>query len=188
MQGNQNHQAMSVRSDSSETPHPSVHPKLAGALRIVLIVAALLATAGSFRGEYIAGLPLFASAVALTFGIQWIAYIPAYLAQTEKFYDLLGGMGFIIGTLFIFFATEHKDARTWVLASLITLWALRLAGFLFWRVHRFAAMTDLTTSSPTSCAFCSREPCRPYGFQQLLRRHGLPCHRRIAMNLVFSVG
>ncbi|GAA1741542.1 hypothetical protein GCM10009794_03210 [Rothia terrae] len=153
MQGNQNHQAMSVRADSSETLRPSVHPKLAGALGIVLIVAALLATAGSFRGEDIAGLPLFASAVALTFGIQWIAYIPAYLAQTEKFYDLLGGMGFIIGTLFIFFATEHKDARTWVLASLITLWALRLAGFLFWRVHRFGGDDRFDDIKPNKLRF-----------------------------------
>lgn len=62
-------------------------------------------------------------------------------------------MGFIIGTLFIFFATEHKDARTWVLASLITLWALRLAGFLFWRVHRFGGDDRFDDIKPNKLRF-----------------------------------
>ena len=33
--------------------------------------------------------------VILAFLIQWIAYIPAYVFQTEKFYDLTGSLTYL---------------------------------------------------------------------------------------------
>ena len=41
----------------------------------------------------------------MTFVIQWIAYIPAFLFKTEKFYDLTGSLTYIGTILFALYAT-----------------------------------------------------------------------------------
>jgi hypothetical protein len=56
------------------------------------LVAALIAWAGSQGGFTVSGIPIFALCVALAFVLQWIAFIPAFILQTEKFYDLMGSI------------------------------------------------------------------------------------------------
>ena len=41
------------------------------------------------------GIELVFNAVFLAFAIQWIAFIPAYIFQTEKFYDLTGSLTYL---------------------------------------------------------------------------------------------
>ena len=41
------------------------------------------------------GIELVFNAVFLAFAIQWIAFIPAYVFQTEKFYDLTGSLTYL---------------------------------------------------------------------------------------------
>jgi len=65
------------------------------AIPIILLVAVGLAWAGSQGGYSAWGVPLFALSVALAFIIQWIAFIPAFARQTEKFFDLTGGITYI---------------------------------------------------------------------------------------------
>jgi len=65
------------------------------ALPIIILVGIGLALAGSQGGVAVAGFPVFAIAIGLAFIIQWIAFIPAYLRQTEKFFDLTGSITFI---------------------------------------------------------------------------------------------
>ena len=55
----------------------------------------MLAIAGSQSGAVYLGLPVFAWCVLLAFGLQWLAFVPAYLRQTEKFYDLTGSLSYI---------------------------------------------------------------------------------------------
>jgi hypothetical protein len=62
------------------------------ALPVVLLIAAGLAFAGSQGSSIVAGVPLYALCVALAFIIQWIAFVPAFLNQTERFYDLTGSI------------------------------------------------------------------------------------------------
>jgi hypothetical protein len=38
---------------------------------------------------------VFVNALKVTFGIQWIGWIIAYLLKTETFYDILGGLNFL---------------------------------------------------------------------------------------------
>ena len=54
------------------------------AIPIVILIAAGLAFAGSQGGYVIAGIPLFALGIALAFIIQWVAFVPAFIKQTEK--------------------------------------------------------------------------------------------------------
>ena len=107
---------------------------------IVTILAALgvgagLAVAGSSAGATIGGIPLFALAVVTAFAIQVIAYIPAVLLRTEKFFDLTGGLTFALVAVALLIAVAPADVRAWVLVAMIVIWGVRLSVFLFVRVH-----------------------------------------------------
>ena len=65
----------------------------------VILIGLGVAMAGSQGGAEIAELPLFGLGVALAFLIQWLAFIPAFLLQTEKFYDLTGSITYISVTV-----------------------------------------------------------------------------------------
>ena len=41
------------------------------------------------------GIDLVLKVVILAFTIQWVAFIPAYIFQTEKFYDLTGSLTYL---------------------------------------------------------------------------------------------
>jgi steroid 5-alpha reductase family enzyme len=106
------------------------------ALPILILIGLLLALAGSQGGTLIVGVPLFALSVGLAFLIQWLAFIPAYLLQTEKFFDLTGSITYIfIITLAVFFSTG-ADSRSILLWALVVIWAIRLGTFLFGRIKK----------------------------------------------------
>ncbi len=62
---------------------------------VLVVIGLLVAWAGSQGGALIAGVPLFAVSVGLAFLIQWLAFVPAYVLQTEKFFDLTGSLTYI---------------------------------------------------------------------------------------------
>ena len=102
----------------------------------VLLIAAGLAWAGSQYGVRVAGFPLFALCIILAFVIQWLAFIPAYVNQTEKFFDITGSITYISVTLVAVFFSGGADARAYLLLALILIWAVRLGSFLFRRIHK----------------------------------------------------
>lgn len=104
------------------------------ALPVVILVGVGLALAGSQGGASIAGLPLFAISVALAFIINWIAFIPAYLQQTEVFFDLMGGISFITVMVVAVLLSPVVDGRSRLLLGMVVVWALRLSIFLFRRI------------------------------------------------------
>ena len=104
-------------------------------LPIVIALGYLIALAGSQGGTTVAKYPVFALSVGLAFLIQWLAFIPAYLLQTEKFFDLTGGITYILVVL----VTQYFsviDARSMLLSALVIVWAVRLGSFLFRRIHK----------------------------------------------------
>ncbi len=103
-------------------------------LTIALIAAAGLAIAGSQGGAKFGGLPIFVICIGLAFLIQWIAFIPAFLRQTEKFYDLTGSLTFLSITIAAVVLSPVKDGRSYLLLALVSIWAVRLGTFLFRRV------------------------------------------------------
>lgn len=105
------------------------------ALPIILLVAAGLALAGSQGGHVVFGLPLFALCIGLAFVIQWAAFVPAYVRQTESFYDLTGSLTYITLVVVAVTLSPAVDARALLLASLVIVWAVRLGSFLFRRVR-----------------------------------------------------
>jgi len=102
---------------------------------IVILVGIGLALAGSQGGTIFSGLPVFAIGVALAFIMNWVAFIPAYLQQTEKFFDLMGGITFISVVVITVILSPVRDARSWLLLGMVVVWAYRLSSFLYKRVH-----------------------------------------------------
>ena len=102
---------------------------------IVIILGLLVALAGSQGGISTGSYPLFALLVGLAFLVQWLAFIPAYLLQTEKFFDLTGSITYLLVTLTAVYFSG-ADGRSILLSALVMIWALRLGTFLFRRIHK----------------------------------------------------
>ncbi len=82
---------------------------------------------------------LVKSAILMAFIIQWFLFIPAYMFQTEKFFDLSGSFTYITITTYVFYESYlFKDFNlgNLVLLLFIFFWAIRLGGFLFLRIYK----------------------------------------------------
>ena len=105
----------------------------------VFIFTKLYAEIISYNSIDFDGSNLVGQILVLTFVIQWIAYIPAFLFKTEKFYDLTGSLTYIGTILFALYATGSLANLTLgnILVGLaIIVWAIRLGSFLFMRIRK----------------------------------------------------
>ena len=102
----------------------------------LILIGVLLALAGSQGGSRVAGIPVFALMVGLVFIIQWLVFVPSYLRQTEKFFDLTGSLTYITITILALVFSPALDARAILAGGLVILWAARLGTFLFGRVKK----------------------------------------------------
>lgn len=103
---------------------------------VAVLVAAGVAVAGSQGGAQVGAVPVFALCVGLAFVVQWLAFVPAYLRQTERFYDLVGSATYVSLTALAVSLGPPADARAIVLLLLVTLWAARLGSYLVRRIHK----------------------------------------------------
>jgi steroid 5-alpha reductase family enzyme len=106
------------------------------ALPVVVAIGLGVAAAGSQGGASVIGIPVFGLAVGLAFLIQWLAFIPAYLLQSERFFDLTGGLTYIAVTTMAVLLGPAIDGRAIVLLVVVVAWAARLGAYLFRRIHR----------------------------------------------------
>ena len=105
----------------------------------VFIFTKLYAEIISYNSIDFDGSNLIGQILVMTFVIQWIAYIPAFLFKTEKFYDLTGSLTYIGTILFALYATGSLANLTLgnILVGLaIIVWAIRLGSFLFMRIRK----------------------------------------------------
>jgi steroid 5-alpha reductase family enzyme len=106
------------------------------AFPVLILAGFLMALAGSQEGSNVGGIPIFALAVGLAFLIQWVAFIPAYIQQTEKFFDLTGSLTYISVVTFALIFSPDFDMRALLLWVLVVIWASRLGTFLFRRIRK----------------------------------------------------
>ena len=111
---------------------PPVLQSLIG-ISIATSLGALLAIAGSDQGLLRMDVPAFALLAVLAFGVQWAAFVPAFIGQSERYYDLVGSITYL-SVVFIA-VTVKQDWHSALLACLIACWALRLGSFLFLRIQ-----------------------------------------------------
>ena len=94
-----------------------------------------IATLANPTGLTLAGWPAMTALALGVFVIQWLAFIPARLFKTERFYDLTGSITYIAVTLAAISAATAPSGAQWLIAIMIFLWAGRLGIFLFRRIH-----------------------------------------------------
>ncbi len=94
-----------------------------------------VATLANPAGLTLAGWPAMTALALGAYGIQWLAFIPARIFQTERFYDLTGSITYIAVTLAAISAATAPSGAQWLIAIMILLWAGRLGSFLFRRIH-----------------------------------------------------
>jgi steroid 5-alpha reductase family enzyme len=109
------------------------------ALPIVVLLAALIALAGSQGGSTVGGFPVFALCVILAFVVQWAAFVPAYILQTERFFDLTGSLTFVAVAVVGVLLSAEADARSYLLLAMVVIWAARLGSYLFLRIRATGA-------------------------------------------------
>ena len=106
--------------------------------QIINIAISILSFAVSYGIAYLTGSEIVKNAVLLAYIIHWIAYIPAYIFQTEKFYDLTGSITYLGVVWFVFLSSYQSISLNFgnlILALLISIWTIRLGIFLFMRIH-----------------------------------------------------
>lgn len=104
-------------------------------LAIIPLLGVGIAFAGSQEAASFSGIPIFALSVGLAFLVQWLAFIPAYLLQTEKFFDLVGSVTYCAVIALALLLSPVTDGRSILLFALVVIWAVRLGTFLFHRVR-----------------------------------------------------
>ena len=105
----------------------------------VFIFTKLYADAISFNSIEMSGVNLVGHLLVMIFVIQWIAYIPAFIFKTEKFYDLTGSLTYITAISFALYSTntsQNLDLGSLIIGAAIIIWAVRLGSFLFMRIHK----------------------------------------------------
>jgi len=106
------------------------------ALPAFVVIAALVGLAGSQGGSTVGGFPVFALCVLLAFVIQWVAFVPAYLLQTERFFDITGSLTYITVMVVAVLLAGEPDARSWLLLGMVAVWAVRLGSYLVPRIRK----------------------------------------------------
>jgi len=105
----------------------------------VFIFTKLYADAISFNSIEVSGINLVEQLFIISFITQWVAYIPAFILKTEKFYDLTGSLTYIITILFALYATDSfatLQPGNLIIGTVIMVWAIRLGSFLFLRIAK----------------------------------------------------
>lgn len=101
-----------------------------------VLAGALIAFFGSDGVKFEFGLPIFAVCVVVAFVIQWVAFVPAWIYRTERFFDLAGSITYVGTAGIALILTDELSARALIVALLVAIWAIRLGVFLTFRVER----------------------------------------------------
>ena len=100
------------------------------------ILSSIIAFYIPFQIALLTDLPLVKNLILLIFCIQWISFIPAFIFQTEKFYDLTGSLTYLTTVFFTLYITDSGNIANYIIVPCIAIWAIRLGSFLFMRIHK----------------------------------------------------
>jgi len=111
------------------------------AVTVVVVLASMsgLSTLAGTHSVHVGTHSALVVSAAMVLGIQWLCWIPASLKKTERYYDLTGGITYLCAIALSLWAGSQEQApsaREWILSAMVTVWAVRLASFLFLRIHR----------------------------------------------------
>lgn len=118
------------------------------AIIVSIVVGAAVAVALGQGGSTFGRWSVIHICVILAFGIQWVAFLPAYLMQSEKTFDPVGALTSLMLIIVAFVLSEENDLRSILIAVAMALWAIRLGTYLSARVHRAGKDRRFTDIKP----------------------------------------
>ena len=100
------------------------------------LLSSIIAFYIPFQIALLTDLVLVKNLIILIFCIQWISFFPAYIFQTEKFYDLTGSITYLSIVFSAVYITGSQNIADYIIVGCVVIWALRLGSFLFMRIHK----------------------------------------------------
>lgn len=147
-----NKEPINQESGNHKASRPADSGKLLLFIIVAVLFASLIALAGSQSGARTTlggvSIPVFALCAIIAFALNWLIFIPSYLAQTEHYFDLTGSLTFVTVILTALALSPEQDWRAAILAVLVCIWATRLGGFLFMRVRKDGSDGRFDTIKP----------------------------------------
>ena len=117
------------------------------------IISSLIAFYIPFQIALLTDLVLVKNLILLIFCIQWVSFIPAFIFQTEKFYDLTGSITYLTAVFYTLYVTGSNNLSDLIIVGCIALWAIRLGSFLFIRIHKAGEDRRFRTIKPNFTRF-----------------------------------
>ena len=108
---------------------------------IIILFACVVSFGGSYNSTWHSGYPILFLCMVASFIVHWVLFIPSFLANTEKFYDITGTVAYLvvlfIASLLTMDSSSGKlELRSMFIIGMVSFWAIRLGIFLFIRVLR----------------------------------------------------
>ena len=117
------------------------------------ILSSIIAFYIPFQIALLTDLPLVKNLILLIFCIQWISFIPAFIFQTEKFYDLTGSITYLTAVFYTLYVTGSNNLSDLIIVACVAIWAIRLGSFLFMRIHKAGEDRRFRTIKPNFTRF-----------------------------------
>ena len=103
---------------------------------LTLIAIYFYSFTGNNIDTEILGFNSFKFLISMAVLIQFVIFLPSFLFQTEKFYDLTGSLTYISVTSIAYFSLDNPSTIDTILYLYVIVWAGRLGIFLFRRINK----------------------------------------------------
>ena len=154
------------------------------------IISSLIAFYIPFQIALLTDLVLVKNLVLLIFCIQWVSFIPAFIFQTEKFYDLTGSITYLTAVFYTLYVTGSNNLSDLIIVGCVTVWAIRLGSFLFMRIHKAGEDRRFRTIKPNFTRFLMTWTLQGMWVSMCLLcvLTALSSYSGVVMNSIFFIG
>jgi len=76
---------------------------------------------------------IYFQALLVIIGLMSVLWIVSVIIKNVSIVDLFWGFGFVLTNIFFFIKTDGSEPRKIILLILVSVWGLRLSGYLAWR-------------------------------------------------------
>lgn len=106
---------------------------------VVTVIALTFAGFASANSVQVGSLPALYLCAWIALAVNWLAFVPAAAAQSDKYYDTIGAITYLTVTATACYAAYAAlgslDMRALVVAAMVAIWCIRLGSFLYRRIH-----------------------------------------------------
>ena len=154
------------------------------------IISSLIAFYIPFQIALLTDLVLVKNLILLIFCIQWISFIPAFIFQTEKFYDLTGSITYLTAVFYTLYVTGSNNLSDLIIVGCVAVWAIRLGSFLFMRIHKAGEDRRFRTIKPNFTRFLMTWTLQGMWVSMCLLcvLTALSSYSGVVMNSIFFIG